>query len=82
VSILYRYAKNAGLVKAVNTASLASFSDMKDVAAWSKDAMAWAVSAGILKGGTGNTLSPQGTATRAQVATIIKRFVDFTENAK
>jgi len=36
--------------------------------------MAWAVKEGILTGKSGGLLDPQGTATRAEVATILMRF--------
>lgn len=35
----------------------------------------WAVSSGILTGKPGNTLDPQGTATRAEVAVLLMRFL-------
>ena len=41
---------------------------------WAADAMAWAVEIGLLQG-DGNGLDPQGTATRAQVSTILMRYM-------
>ena len=38
--------------------------------------MAWAVEQGIITGKDGRRLDPQGTATRAEVATILQRFVE------
>lgn len=55
--------------------SLAGYSDMGNVSSWATQAMAWAVKNGLISGMDG-TLAPQGTATRAQVATILTRFVE------
>ena len=71
VTILYRYAKAK-----VGTADLSAFADGAKVSDWAKDAMTWAVSQGILTGKDGQRLDPQGTATRAEVATILQRFVE------
>ena len=55
-----------------NTASLDKFTDKDDVADWASDAMKWATSVGLINGtGNGSTLSPLGSATREQFATII-----------
>ena len=40
------------------------------------DAMRWAVSSGIIGGTDAGLLMPQGNATRAQVATMLMRFVE------
>jgi hypothetical protein len=54
----------------------AGFPDAASVSSYAADAMNWAVSAGII-GGTGSgTLSPDGTAGRAEVATMFQRFTD------
>lgn len=74
-TMLYRYAKYLGL----NTAAKADLSDYADadkISAYAVDAMAWAVRAGLINGVTADTLAPAGTATRAQVATILVRFVE------
>ena len=76
--ILYRYAamKEQAQGKA---GDLTAFADGASVSDWAVDAMAWAVGQGILTGKSGNTLDPQGTATRAEVATILMRFCSMTE---
>jgi hypothetical protein len=38
--------------------------------------MAWAVSRGLITGRTATTLVPQGTATRAEAATMLKRYME------
>lgn len=52
---------------------LTAFTDAAKVSAWAKDAMAWAVGEGVLKG-SDNALDPAGTATRAQTAQILMNF--------
>lgn len=74
-SMLYRYAKYKGL-SVDGSASLSGYSDAEQVADWAEQAMRWAVQADIL-GSTSSTkrvLSPAGTATRAQCASILMRF--------
>jgi hypothetical protein len=39
--------------------------------------MSWAVSAGLVRGRDDNTISPTDSATRAEFATIIMRFLDL-----
>ena len=55
--------------------SLTGYPDMGSVSNWAKQAMAWAVENGLISGVDG-ALAPQGEATRAQVATILMRFVE------
>ena len=71
VTMLYRYAK-AGKTGG----DLSKFTDAASVTDWAQEAMTWAVSKGILTGKDGARLDPQGTATRAEVATILQRFVE------
>ena len=49
------------------------FDDEGSVSAWAKDAIGWAVERGILTGTAERTLSPQGQATRAQLAAMLVR---------
>ena len=72
--IIYRYAQFKGAVVPVS-GDLSAFNDGDDVSDWAADAMTWAVQTGLIAGMGNNTLSPQGTATRAQVATILMRFI-------
>lgn len=73
--ILYRYAKYKGysLSAAVD---LGGYSDAAEIDAWARDAMTWANAKGIIAGTTPSTLIPRGSASRAQVATILMRFVE------
>ena len=56
--------------------SLDGYSDGAAASAWAEDALAWAVGAGILQGASGQ-LMPQGTASRAEIATVLMRFEEL-----
>lgn len=73
--MMYRYAKLLG--EDVGTsASLAGFKDAADVESWAEDAMSWAVSVGLFQGDAGR-LNPEQGATRAEVATVLRRLVSL-----
>lgn len=76
VTMLYRY---AGKIDADTSerADLKEFPDAGNVNEFAKEAMQWAVAAGLIKGDNGK-LNPQGTAVRAECATIIMRFINIT----
>lgn len=73
-AMLYRYAKMKGYDVSAS-ASLSGYTDASGVSGWATDAMRWAVSAGLINGRTATTLAPQGNATRAEVASILMRFM-------
>ena len=68
-TILYRY---DGAVKV--SGDLDQFSDASDVSTYALDAMVWAVKGGII-GGMNGKLAPKDNATRAQIATILYRYL-------
>ena len=74
-AILYRYAKYKGydMTKANN---LSEFNDSADTSAYALPAMKWAVAESLISG-TNTSLLPKQNATRAQVAVILMRFVEF-----
>ena len=77
-ALLYRYAQYAGVdVKpaAGAAAAFAAFPDSPSVSTYARDAVTWAVGAGIINGSDGRLL-PQGDATRAQVAQIIRNYAE------
>ena len=59
----------------VDTAVLDGYADGSTVSKYAVNAMAWAVENGIITGTTTTTLAPKDTATRAQVATILARYL-------
>lgn len=68
--ILYRYAAPERA-----DGSLNRFSDSAAVSSWASEAMRWAVGDGLIKGDGNGVLNPAGSATRAEVAAILERFV-------
>lgn len=75
--ILYNYTQQFAPGSIPAAGSLAGFPDAGNVSGWARTEMAWAVGNGLISGtGSGGTayLSPQGSATRAQVAAILMRF--------
>lgn len=70
-AILYRYAAYKGF-DVTAQASLEKFTDADDCSAYAKDALSWAVAKGILSGTETQSLLPRSSATRAQVAIILK----------
>lgn len=68
---LTRYDRNQGT--ALATGALNLYSDAADIAPWAVDGMAHALGMGWLEGSDGK-ISPQGTASRAQLAVILQRM--------
>lgn len=74
---LYRYANLYNLTDgAFSESVLYNYSDRGKVSPWAKDALAWAVGNGLITGRTENTLCPQDSAKRCEVAAIIFRFLN------
>ena len=71
-TMLYRYAGEPA-----SNYSLGAYTDADSVSSWAEPAMRWAVEHGIITGVTESTLAPQGTATRAQCAAMLMRFVEL-----
>ena len=71
-AILRNYATYKGLdVTAAD--DLANYSDASSVSDWAKESIQWAVGSGLLGGYEDGTLRPQGTTTRAEVASVLQR---------
>ncbi len=74
--ILQSYAKAIGFtlpkVYAENT-----FADSAKIGAYAKDAVKQMQMAGIISGKNSNLFDPQGTATRAEVSAVLRRFVEL-----
>ena len=78
VTILYRYAGLEG-ADVTAKADLESFPDHDQVKPYARDAFSWAVGAGIIQGNSNGgvtTLSPRNSATRAQVAAVLMRYLE------
>ena len=77
-AIFYRYADYKGYNLTVK-GNLDKFKDADKVTDYAKTAMQWAVGSGLMKGKSGNLLDPQGTATRAEIAAMLHRFIEKYE---
>lgn len=75
-TFLYRYAKVMGVDTTPNKA-LTDFDDGADTSDWAQEAMQWAVGAGLIQGYGEGSLNPKGDATRAEVAQILMKLVNY-----
>ena len=77
-AIFYRYADYKGYDLTVK-GNPDTFKDADKITDYAKTAMQWAVGSGLMKGKSGNLLDPQGTATRAEIAAMLHRFIEKYE---
>ena len=76
-TMLHRYAQYKGYdVSIGENTNILSYTDAADVGEYAIPAMQWAVGAEIINGTSDRTLSPEGDATRAEVAVILMRFCE------
>lgn len=73
-AMLYRYDQNAGVDTASDTTVLNKFTDASSIPSYAVEPLAWAVKNGIVSGTSATTITPSGSATRAQVATMLMRY--------
>lgn len=74
-AIMYRYANFKGCDTSEEV-DLAAYADASDISEWAESAMKWANAESLITGRTATTLVPRGNVTRAEVATILKRFIE------
>jgi len=74
--IMANYAKKLGYT-VPKTLEAVTFVDNASISSWAKEAVKSMQQAGILAGKTNNRFDPAGTATRAEVATVLRRFVEI-----
>lgn len=72
-TILYRYAQYKGRDTSPSV-ELTKYSDAAQIHEYALPAMRWACATGLMNGTSSSTLSPLGSATRAQVAALLHRF--------
>lgn len=75
VTFVCRYADWAGLELPDGTATLSQYQDADQISDWAKDFIVRALEAGIIQGKSADTLAPQGTATRAEIAQIFMNLL-------
>lgn len=73
-AILFRFAAYRGMDAVTLRENLSSFQDQAAISVYAVSALNWAVGEGLMQG-TGDKLEPTGNATRAQVAAMLRRFM-------
>ena len=73
--ILYRYATYQGY-DVSQRADLSGFVDAGTISTYAQEALSWANAQGLVLGFEDDSLRPQGTATRAQIAAVLMRFCE------
>ena len=74
-AILYRFAQKQGYGTG-KTNDLSGYADAKAISAYAAEALGWANAEKLVNGRSETELSPQGQATRAEVAAILHRFAE------
>ena len=77
-AIFYRYADYKGYDLTAK-GNPDKFKDADKITDYAKTAMQWSVGSGLVKGKSGNLLDPQGTASRAEIAAMLHRFIEKYE---
>ena len=72
--MLYNYTKRIGVE--TETTDISSYSDCNLVSDWAKDAISWAVKEKIITGKGNNLLASKDSATRAETAAVIRRYIE------
>lgn len=75
-AVFYRYAQRMGYDVSASH-NIEVFSDCEDINAYAEDAMSWAVSVGLIQGFPDGSIRPQAHTNRAELATIMMRFVEM-----
>ena len=74
-TILIRFASYKGYDVTAEKTDISSFMDNGSVSSYAKNAVAYAVGSGLIAGKTPTTINPKDTATRAEAALILQRFI-------
>ncbi len=74
-AILYRFARDKRYDTG-KSADLTGFADYSRISAYALEGLSWANAAGLVNGRSETELSPQGSATRAEVAAMLYRFAE------
>ena len=76
VAMLYRY-RQLTMATPAKIDALNPYRDASRLSSWAEEPMRWAVTSGVIAGTSSTMLSPDGSANRAQMATILMRFVNL-----
>ncbi len=78
-AMFWRYANNTAKADMTPDNNLKAYTDAGKLSAYAVDCMRWAVGAGLINGTSNTLLTPQGTATRAQVAAMVERIANYVK---
>ena len=79
-AIMYRYATYKNYNTAItNDTNLQAFSDASEISKYATTSFKYAISKNLINGKTDTTLNPDDTATRAETATILMRFLEINK---
>lgn len=74
-TMLYRYCEYKGIDVSAS-ADLSGYTDAGSISSWALEVIKWANAGGLITGRSATELAPQGTATRAELAAILHRFIE------
>ena len=75
-AILYRFAEFLNVLSSDSEKTQLNYPDAEGISSWATEAAGYCQQTGIITGRLGGNFVPQGTATRAEVATILQRFIE------
>ena len=75
-AIMFRYSKEIDKLEIAFGGDLSAFTDFDKTSSYAQEAMRWALCNGYITGMTETTIEPRGNATRAQMATIVTRYIN------
>ena len=74
---MFRYAKYKGYdVSVGEDTNILYYTDFDTISEYAIEAIQYAVGIGLMKGKTETTLNPQDNATRAEISSKMKRFIE------
>lgn len=76
-AILYRFAEFLKFPTDIFTGTALNYSDSSSIASWAENAALYCQEAGIITGRDGGDFAPAETTTRAEVAAVVQRFIEF-----
>ena len=75
-TMLYRYAAYKDYDTTQGGMAIREFEDYEDISDWALEGLDWAVNAELVNGVGNNTIAPLSSATRAETATLLMRFIE------
>lgn len=77
--IIANYVKYKKIDTPVSQTNITGFKDYSDISSWAKEALQLCADMDIIRGRTDNTIDPQGNTTRAEMAAILRRLVEYMD---